>query len=90
MHVPKDCAPDSAEMTGSLKEGKEEIGEEKTTSNCCSDLQVNPSLLHYKLIWSQNFNSPIHGIVVEDSDEDGLPKLLITTLMNIHVFQFNL
>ena len=55
-----------------------------------ADLPVNPSLLHYKLIWSQNFNSPIHGIVVEDSDEDGLPKLLITTLMNIHVFQFNL
>ena len=81
----KHC-PDSTEMTTSLEEGKDEIGEEKTTSNCSSDLPVNPSLLLYKLIWSQNFNSLIHSIVVEDLDGDGLPELLITTLKNIHVF----
>jgi len=83
---PDEHCLDSTETTASLEEGKDEIGEENPTSNCSSDLPVNPSLLRYKLIWSRNFNSPIHGIVVEDLDGDGFPELLITTLKNIHVF----
>ena len=55
-----------------------------------ADVKDVPLLSRYKLVYSRNFYSPIHGIAIGDLDGDGLPELLITSLKRIHIFRFDL
>jgi len=60
------------------------------TSADITDVEDVPLPSRYKLVYTRNFNSPIHGIAIGDLNDDGLPELLITSLKRIHIFRFDL